>query len=136
MTERDEADEKRPERVLHKISDFLTTPHGIPKDTPEVVDTQADLSHEAVAEMVLYHRTIADRFRMLEGKMTKGEIIENFANRVSMLSWAQNRKSREEAVTFGRGMREEKEPMGMEHLEPIEPKPPEERPKKKRLGLI
>ena len=101
MTEKDEIEKKDAQRALPKITDFLTVPHGIPKDTPEIVDTQADLSNNAVAEMLVYHRTIADRFKMLEGKMTKGEVIENFANRISLLTWAQNRKSREEAVLLG-----------------------------------
>ena len=86
--------------------------------------------------MLVYHRTIADRFKMLEGKMTKGEVIENFANRISLLTWAQNRKSREEAVLFGRGMREEKPRLSIESLEGIDISPPDSPPKKKRLGLI
>ncbi|MBA7660849.1 hypothetical protein ES703_68855 [subsurface metagenome] len=136
MTEKDEIEKKDAQRALPKITDFLTVPHGIPKDTPEIVDTQADLSNNAVAEMLVYHRTIADRFKMLEGKMTKGEVIENFANRISLLTWAQNRKSREEAVLFGRGMREEKPRLSIESLEGIDISPPDSPPKKKRLGLI
>jgi len=122
-------------RALPKITDFLTVPHGIPKDTPEIVDTQADLSNNAVAEMLVYHRTIADRFRMLSGEMTKGDVIENFANRISLLTWAQNRKAREEAVVFGRGMREEKPRLSVESLEGIDINPPDSPPKKKRLSL-
>ncbi len=136
MAEKDDIEKKDAMRALPKITDFLTTPHGIPKDTPEIVDTQADLSNNTVAEMLVYHRTIADRFKMLEGKMTKGEVIENFANRISLLTWAQNRKAREEAVLFGRGMREEKPRLSIESLEGIEVKPPDNLPRKKRLGLI
>ncbi len=123
-------------RALPKITDFLTTPHGIPKDVPEIVDTQGDLSNNAVAEMLVYHRTVADRFRMLSGKMTKGDVIENFANRISLLTWAQNRKAREEAVLFGRGMKEEKPRLSIESLEGIDVKPPDNLPRKKRLGLL
>ena len=124
-------------RALAKITDFLTTPHGIPKDTPEIVDTQADLSNNAVAAMLVYHRTVGDRFKMLAGNMSKGEVIENFANRISLLTWAQNRKARIEAVQFGRGMEEEREPLAFDSLESVDVKPPEEPRRKKRLkGLL
>lgn len=136
MAEKDEIGRKDAQRALPKITDFLTTPHGIPKDTPEIVDTQGDLSNNAVAEMLVYHRTIADRWKMLEGKMTKGDVIANFANRISLLTWAQNRKAREEAVLFGRGMREKKPRLSIESLEGVEIKPPDNLPRKKRLGLI
>ncbi|NVM22254.1 MAG: hypothetical protein HWN68_10805 [Desulfobacterales bacterium] len=136
MVEKDDIEKKDAMRALPKITDFLTVPHGIPKDTPEIVDTQADLSNNAVAEMLVYHRTLADRFKMLGGEMTKGEVIENFANRISLLTWSQNRKSREEAVLFGRGMREEKPRLSIESLEGIEVKPPDNLPRKKRLGLV
>lgn len=136
MAEKDDIEKRDALRALPKITEFLTTPHGIPKDTPEILETQGDLSNNAVAEMLVYHRTIADRFKMLEGRMTKGDVIENFANRISLLTWAQNRKSREEAVIFGRGMREEKPRLAMESLEGIEIKPPDNLPRKKRLGLI
>ncbi len=136
MAEKNDIEKKDAMRALPKITEFLTTPHGIPKDTPEIVDTQGDLSNNAVAEMLVYHRTIADRFKMLEGKMSKGDVIANFANRISLLTWAQNRKAREEAVLFGRGMREEKPPMVVERLEDLDIRPPEGVPKKKRLGII
>lgn len=136
MAEKTDIEKADAMRALPKITDFLTTPHGIPKDTPEIVDTQGDLSNSAVAEMLIYHRTIADRFKMLEGNMTKGDVIENFANRISLLTWPQNRKAREEAVLFGRGMREEKPRLSIESLEGVEIKPPEDQPRKKRLGLL
>ena len=122
-------------RALPKLTEFLTTPHGIPKETPEIVDTQGDLSNSEVAEMLIYHRTIADRFKMLEGNMTKGDVIENFANRISLLTWPQNRRAREEAVLFGRGLKEEKPRLSIESLEGVDVKPPEDQPKKRRLGL-
>lgn len=136
MAEKTDIEKKDALRALPKITEFLTIPHGIPKDTPEIVDTQGDLSNNTVAEMLVYHRTIADRFKMLEGKMTKGEVIENFANRISLLTWSQNRKSRGEAVLFGRGLSEEKPPLTMENLEDVEVKPPDNQPRKKQLGLI
>lgn len=136
MVEKDDIEKKDALRALPKITEFLTTPHGIPKDTPEIVDTQGDLSNNTVAEMLVYHRTIADRFKMLEGKMTKGDVIANFANRISLMTWAQNRKSRGEAVVFGRGLSEERPPLMMESLEDVEVKPPDSQPKKKRLGLV
>jgi len=124
-------------RAMAKITNFLTLPHGISDGTPEKVDTQADLSNNAVAAMLMYHRTIADRFKMLTGNMSKGEVIENFANRISLLTWAQNRKARIEAVQFGRGMEEEREPLAFDSLEDVDIKPPEEPRKKKRLkGLL
>lgn len=90
-----------------------------------------------MAELLLYHRTIADRFGMMVGKMTKGDVIQNFANRISLMTWAQHRKSREEAVVFGRGMREDKPRLSIESLEGIKVEPPDEQPKrKKRLGVI
>lgn len=138
MAKKTDIEKQDAARALPKITDFLTTPHGIPKDTPEIVDTQGDLSNSAVAEMLVYHRTIADRFKMLEGEMTKGDVIENFANRISLLTWAQHRKAREEAVLFGRGMREEKPRLSIESLEGIEVNPPDAQPplRKKRLGFI
>lgn len=136
MAEKPDMGKEDAKRALPKVTDFLTTPHGIPKDTPEIVDTQADLSNSAVAEMLVYHRTIADRFKMLKGELTKGEVIENFANRISLLTWAQNRKSRAEAVEFGRGMREEKPPMVVERLEEIQVRPPDIPPRKKRLRIL
>jgi len=134
MAEKDSIEKADAMRALPKITEFLTTPHGIPKDTPEIVDTQADLSSSPVAEMLVYHRTIADRFKMLKGELTKGEVIEKFANRISLLTWPQNRKSREEAVMFGRGMREEKQPLMVERLEGVAVTPPDAitPPKKKR----
>lgn len=137
MTGKTDIEKQDAARALPKLTDFLTTPHGIAKDTPEIVDTQGDLSNNAVAEMLVYHRTIADRFKMLEGKMTKGDVIENFANRISLLTWPQNRKAREEAVLFGRGMKEEKPRLSIESLEGIEVAPPDAQPKRKRrLGII
>lgn len=118
--------EKDALRALPKLTDFLTTPHGVPKETPEIVDTQGDLSNNAVAEMLLYHRTISDRFRMLEGTMTKGDVIANFATRISLLTWAQHRKSREEAVLFGRGMKEDKPRLTIEALENLDIKSPDQ----------
>lgn len=91
-----------------------------------------------MAELLLYHRTIADRFGMMEGKMTKADVIQNFANRISLMTWAQHRKSRAEAVEFGRGMSEERPPLEMESLENVPINPPDAKPekKKKRLGII
>lgn len=136
MVKKEDIEKKDALRALPKITEFLTTPHGIPKDTPEILETQGDLSNNAVAEMLVYHRTIADRFKMLSGEMTKGDVIENFANRISLLTWAQNRKSREEAVLFGRGMREEKPRLSIESLEGVEIRPPDNLPRKKRLELV
>jgi len=132
MAEKDSIEKADAMRALPKITEFLTTPHGIPKDTPEIVDTQADLSSSPVAEMLVYHRTIADRFKMLKGELTKGEVIEKFANRISLLTWPQNRKSREEAVMFGRGMREEKQPLMVERLEGVAVTPPDAIPPPKK----
>lgn len=136
MAEKTDIEKADAMRALPKITDFLTTPHGIPKDTPEIVDTQGDLSNSPVAEMLIYHRTIADRFKMLKGTMTKGDVIENFANRISLLTWPQHRKAREEAVLFGRGMREEKRRLSFESLEGLDVAPPDGLPKKRRLGII
>lgn len=134
MVEESETEKTSEQHALSKITKFLTIPHGIPKDTPEIVDTQADLSNSTVAEMLIYHRTISDRFKMLKGELTKGDVITNFANRISLLTWAQNRKSREEAVIFGRGMREEKRNLTIESLEGLSLAPPEVQPRK-RLKL-
>jgi len=138
-------------RVMQKVSDFLFDPSGIPDDVPERVDTQGDLSNNLIAEGVMYHRTMADRFKLLEGKTDaeddeKGEkekkgdasptlkisdMITNFANRLSLLPWAAHRKSREEGVTFGRGMREEKPGLRLERLEDVTFAPPPEEEKKR-----
>jgi len=138
MAEKTDIEKADAMRALPKITDFLTTPHGIPKDTPEIVDTQGDLSNSPVAEMLIYHRTIADRSKMLKGTMTKGEVIENFANRISLMTWAQHRKSRAEAVEFGRGMSEVRPPLEMESIESVPINPPDAKPekKKKRLRII
>lgn len=136
MSEKTDIEKADAMRALPKLTDFLTIPHGIPTDTSEIVDTQGDLSNNEVAEMLLYHRTISDRFKMMKGEITKGDVIENFANRISLMTWAQHRKSREEAVIFGRGMKEEKPRLSIESLEGIDVKPPDAQHRKRRLGIF
>ncbi|GAI53541.1 unnamed protein product, partial [marine sediment metagenome] len=134
--EKGESEKPLVENPLTKITRFLTVPQGIPKDTPEIVDTQCDLSQNAVAEMLLYHRTIANRFAMLDKQGKMSDVITGFANRISLLTWANNRRSRGEAVEFGKHLRiEEHEPIETEHLGQI-PLVPVEPKKKKRLGII
>ncbi|GAH71790.1 unnamed protein product [marine sediment metagenome] len=130
--------EKTPfENPLTKLTKFLTVPQNVPSDQAEVVDSQGDLSHPDVAVMLMYHRTLSDRFAILDGRATKGDVITRFANRVSLLTWANNRKSREEAVELGKHLRsEEHEPIETEHLDKIPLVPVEAEKKKKRLGLI
>jgi hypothetical protein len=93
------------------------------------MDTQSDLSSNALAKGLLYHRTLADRFKIFrtkDGKPATGvSMIENFANRLSMLPWAAHRKSREEIVLMSRGMKEDKPGLRIENLEDIAIKPPE-----------
>lgn len=130
-------DEKDERRAMAKLADHITIPQGISKTTPERLDTQSDLSSNALAKGLLYHRTLADRFGMFkakDGKPVAGvAMIGNFANRLSMLPWAAHRKSRIEAVVFGRGMQEEKTPMMMESLEAVDIKAPEGEQKKRKL---
>ncbi|MBA7590511.1 hypothetical protein ES708_32635 [subsurface metagenome] len=132
--------DKPVENPLTKLTSFLTVPQNVPSDQAEVVDTQGDLSHNTVAEMLIYHRTISDRFAMLENRATMGDPITRFANRVSLLTWANNRKSRGEAVELGKHLRStERERLEAERLEdlalvPAEPTEPIK--KKKRLGII
>ncbi len=125
------------ENPLTKLTKFITVPQNVPSDQAEVVDTQGDLSHSSVAEMMIYHRTLADRFAMMDGRVMQGDVITRFANRVSLLTWANNRRSRGEAVELGRHLRsEEHEPMETERLENIPLIRVEPEKKKKRLGLI
>ncbi len=128
------------ENPLTKLTKFLTVPQNVPFDQAEVVDTQGDLSHNTVAEMLIYHRTLADRFAMLDNRASVGDVISRFANRVSLLTWANNRKSREEAVEVGKHLRstarERLEAERLEDLALVPAEPTEPIKKKKRLGLI
>ncbi|GAI24255.1 unnamed protein product, partial [marine sediment metagenome] len=136
--EKSESEETPVEHPLNKLTKFLTVPANVPIDQADIVDTQADLSQSAVAEMLIYHRTIGDRFKMIEGRAT-GEIIERFANRISLLTWANNRRSRGEAVELGMHLRSDdnKERIEIEHLGGIPPiSVPVEPQKKKRLKII
>jgi len=112
--------EKDEKRAMAKLTDFLTNPHGVPTDSKWRLDTQADLSSNALAKGILYHRFTSMRFAMLSDNM-----IDEFADGLSALSWGAHRKSREEAVIFGRGMKEDKPGLRIESLEGVEVKPPE-----------
>ncbi len=138
MVKKEKTESDKPfEHPISKLTRFLTVPQNVPSDQAEVVDTQGDLSHGSVAEMLIYHRTLADRFAMLDNRATMGDPITRFANRVSLLTWANNRKSRGEAVELGSHLKgEEQEPLPTEHLENIPMVPVEAEKKKKRLGLI
>lgn len=128
----DEKHDQDEKRATAKLTDFLTNPHGIDAKSKWRLDTQADLSSNALAKGVLYHRFTSLRFAMKDEDANKS-MIDEFADGLSALSWGAHRKSREEAVIFGRGMKEEKPGLRIESLEAIQITPPEGEKKRKLI---
>lgn len=122
----DEERGKDEKRAMAKLTDFLTNPHGVDTKSKWRLDTQADLSSNALAKGILYHRFTSMRFAMKENTEEENKsMIDEFADGLSALSWGAHRKSREEAVIFGRGMKEEKPGLHIESLEGVKINPPE-----------
>lgn len=123
------------------LTGFLANPKNVNEaETKEVLETQANLTNNAQARLIIYDRICAEEFAVFNPHRRDKSIRVNkpslSADRLSLISQGDNAKARNDAVFALANMKDDKKPMTIESLEGIQIAPPQgQEIKKKQVGL-
>ena len=123
-----------------KLTRFLSDPkHVTEAESPSVLETQANLTNNPQAKLIVYCRLLAKEFEIFnpDGREDKAKVNKPdlAADIYSLTSQGDQARGRNDAVNVLARMGEQKKPLDLENLGTIQIKPPEGQPVKKKVEL-